>query len=66
MIAYYKRFLFLIYFLGSIGVALAQFPPGGPPIDEEQIPLDGGISLLAGAGILYGIKSIHSKNKTKA
>lgn len=40
--------------------ALAQ--PGFDD-DVEDTPIDGGISLLVGAGIAYGIKRVHQISK---
>lgn len=44
----------------------AQIPPAptptGPP---TQVPIDGGVVLLAAAGAAYGAKKIYSKRKSK-
>lgn len=44
----------------------AQVPPAptptGPP---TQVPIDGGVVLLAAAGAAYGAKKIYSKRKSK-
>ena len=44
-----------------LNTALGQ-PPPPPP---QDIPLDGGISLLLAAGIAFGAKKIHSSEKNK-
>ena len=36
------------------------------PDDPEQIPIDGGIALLAAAGAGYAIKNLKDKHKKKA
>jgi len=39
---------------------LAQGDPGEDP---DPIPLDGGLSLLIGAGVAYGFKKAHDARK---
>jgi hypothetical protein len=36
------------------------------PDDPEQIPIDGGIAILAAAGTGYAIKNLKDKHKNKA
>ncbi|MES2389265.1 MAG: hypothetical protein V4543_14785 [Bacteroidota bacterium] len=67
-----KGFVALIALLVLIpGSAYAQQTgePGnsGPsPAAAAQVPIDGGASLLAAAGISYGIKRIRNRKKAKA
>lgn len=51
-------------FLGLGFTALAQIPPPPTPTaPPTQVPLDGGILLLAGAGAVYGAKKVYDKRK---
>lgn len=46
------------------GILLAQ--PGGDDDDDVQdVPFDGGVSLLVAAGIGYGLKKAHEKKKAE-
>lgn len=63
------HFLFLttLAFFISIQASIAQDDCGGvgqPPCQEE-VPLDGGISLLLAAGAAYGVKKISEFRKDK-
>ena len=44
---------------------IAQDDP--PPIDPDvqDVPFDGGVSLLVAAGIGYGLKKAHDRKKAK-
>lgn len=45
-------------------LVLAQPNPGcDPAIDPTCVPIDGGLSLLIGAGIVYGIKKVKDQIK---
>lgn len=47
---------------------LAQDPdPNAPPMDPDvqDVPFDGGVSLLVAAGIGYGLKKVHDKKKAE-
>ena len=46
-----KKILLTLLFLAPAFIAFAQ--PGGDP---TPVPIDGGIGLLAAAGIAYGVK----------
>ncbi|MEY3677890.1 MAG: hypothetical protein RI924_31 [Bacteroidota bacterium] len=48
-----KKFIFLIIFLGLFFSVHAQ--PDFDP-DQNDVPIDGGISLLLAAGLGYGAK----------
>jgi len=41
---------------------LAQIP-GNPGGDPDEIPIDGGLSLLVAAGVAYGAKKAYDKRK---
>ena len=51
--------LFLMLCLTSLTFA-QNFDPPLPP--DEQIPIDGGISLLLAAGAIWGVKKLKDKN----
>lgn len=52
-----KLTLSSLFFVLTVSFATAQ-PGGGPPPDPGQpVPL-GGVELLVGAGLLYGVKSV--------
>lgn len=44
------------------GYVLAQddFPPD---VNDNDVPFDGGVSLLVAAGIGYGLKKVYDKKK---
>ncbi|MDX2190008.1 MAG: hypothetical protein SFY32_09105 [Bacteroidota bacterium] len=52
-----KILLFSIIWISNLN---AQ-PGGGPPVDEDPIPIDSGIGLLIGAGFLFGFKNLNKK-----
>ena len=60
--------LFMLLALPTIMV-LAQDEDPPPPGDggggDPGVPIDGGISLLAAAGIAYGAKVVHARRKAK-
>lgn len=47
------------------GTVLAQGPLPPPP-PPTQVPIDGGVLLLAAAGAAYGAKKVYNKRKHKA
>lgn len=47
----------------SVGLPLLALAQGDPGLDPDPIPLDGGLSLLIGAGVAYGIKKAYDKKK---
>lgn len=53
------RTVTLFAFTLSCNILMAQNPgdPGGDP----DVPIDGGILLLAGAGVAYGVKVVKNK-----
>lgn len=38
---------------------------GAPPGDTNDVPFDGGVSLLVAAGVAYGLKKVHEKKKAE-
>ena len=61
--------LFMLIALPTMMV-LAQDPPEDDPPPpggggDPGVPIDGGISLLAAAGIAYGAKVVHARRKAK-
>jgi len=68
MILTMGKFTFILILITSfifiplfITTALGQ-PPPPPP---QDIPIDGGLSLLIAAGVAFGAKKIHSAQKEK-
>jgi len=50
----------------AIHFALGQPDPGGGPTNPVGgAPIDGGLSLLLLAGVAYGAKKLHEKNKNE-
>jgi len=60
-----KQILATATFTLGLGFAvMAQIPPPPTPTaPPTQVPLDGGILLLAGAGAIYGAKKVYDKRK---
>ena len=52
--------LVMICFLGLPMITLAQGPP-----DPQDIPIDGGLTLLLAAGVGYGIKKYRDSKKNQ-
>ncbi len=59
-------FIFILFVVSSFGQD-SPFPddtPCGPPFgDPCPIPLDGGVSILIAAGLIYGGKKVNELNK---
>ena len=56
----------LILVLGTVSVSMAQFV--GPPTFDPDVldnPIDGGLSLLLGAGAAYGAKKLRDHRNRK-
>ncbi|MGZ5247011.1 MAG: PID-CTERM protein-sorting domain-containing protein [Flavitalea sp.] len=47
----------------AICIPVITMAQGDPGIDPDPVPLDGGLSLLIGAGIAYGAKKAYDKKK---
>lgn len=60
-----RRLLFCLLVLLLPLTILAQDPDNSDEWDEdpEEIPIDGGVSLLIAAGAGYGLKKIHELRK---
>lgn len=56
-----KIWLLFLLMLGSIGVYSEELgvEEDTPPPTPSDLPIDGGISLLVGAGIAYGSASLY-------
>lgn len=52
----YKPITILVLVLGSTSIALCGTPP--PP---TSVPLDGGLFLLIGAGVMVAVKKVFFK-----
>lgn len=50
-------------FAAGMGMGPPGPPCGVPPFPPCPVPIDGGISLLAGVGILFGGKKIYDTHK---
>lgn len=66
------KILLAVFVLSLIGnVAQAQGGPGDPGVDPDpnpprtDIPFDGGLSIVAAAGIAYAAKKGYDKRKVK-
>ena len=55
-----QTFLLTIALVFTVSIGYAQLPP--PPQPPVQAPIDGGILLLAAAGVAYGIKKAIKKD----
>jgi hypothetical protein len=59
--------MLLSFMLLSVGDVQAQSDPGGLDDDPGQsVPLDGGISLLIGAGVYYGARRMDQRNRKRS
>ncbi|MFZ5553429.1 MAG: PID-CTERM protein-sorting domain-containing protein [Bacteroidota bacterium] len=68
-------FLFLIFCplfaqeVLAVGMGMGMGPPsppcGTPPFPPCNVPIDGGISLLTGLGLLYGGKKLFRNKSSK-
>ncbi|MCE3282538.1 MAG: hypothetical protein K0Q66_1275 [Chitinophagaceae bacterium] len=58
-----KLILLIAFFLGGTMIAFCQ--GGGFGDDVDDVPLDGGLSLLIAAGVGYGAKKAHEMRKKK-
>ena len=55
----------MVFALSIISVGAFADDPGNAPggLDPDNAPIDGGLSLLAAAGIGYGVKKAREKKK---
>ncbi|MFW6348465.1 MAG: PID-CTERM protein-sorting domain-containing protein [Cyclonatronaceae bacterium] len=57
--------ILLMMLLGGTAESLvAQAPPGFPG-DPDQVPVDGGLSLLAAAGGAYALRRLRQKSSNR-
>lgn len=54
--------ILLIVFCFLPSLLFAQGDPGGDP---DVVPVDGGLSILAAAGVAYGVKKLRDYRKKK-
>jgi hypothetical protein len=52
--------LTIIFSVSHVAMAQDDFPSD---VDDEGIPIDGGISLLLAAGAAYGVKKVYNARK---
>lgn len=68
IVNFLRKFLLLIAVLVPLSVSAQPGDDDGlpeDPDDPDAIPIDGGISLLAAAGMAYGGKKIYDMRKHK-
>jgi hypothetical protein len=53
----FKPIVILLMVLGSTTIALCGLPPSPP----SSVPLDGGLFLLIGAGVVVAVKKVFFK-----
>lgn len=58
-----KRAFTTLYLCFGLGMGIwAQLPPPPTPTaPPSQVPLDGGVLLLAAAGAIYGAKKVYNR-----
>jgi hypothetical protein len=65
-----KRIKGLALTVIALGFGMAVYaqigPPPTPTTPPTQVPLDGGVIILAVAGAAYGAKKVYNKRKSKA
>lgn len=49
----------------AVGFHYVMAGPPPPPPPPPMVPIDGGVSLLAAAGVAYGIKKYSDRKKRK-
>lgn len=61
-----KRSLTLLALIFPIADALAEAPPppSMPPPPPPGLPIDGGILILMGAALIFGIYTLYTHKKT--
>ncbi len=58
-----KKTIAILAFIASISFAANAQPGSTGGFDDEPVdaPIDGGLSFLAAAGLIYGLKKIKNK-----
>lgn len=59
------KLLLLLFFVVAMPLAVLADPPALGGDDVDDVPVDGGLSLLVAAGVSYGIKKYKHINKTR-
>ena len=61
-----KKILMILLIIAG-GVILPQTSSAqvDPPPDPVDTPIDGGLSVLLGAGVVYGIKKVKERRKAQ-
>ena len=49
--------------ISMLALPVIAFAQGNPGVDPDPVPLDGGLTMLIGAGIAYGAKKAYDKRK---
>ena len=57
--------IMLIVFICLPSLVQAQFPNCPDPTVDCNVPIDGGLSFLIAAGVVYGVKKIRDSRKKK-
>jgi hypothetical protein len=61
-----KKYSLALFFALCLAFASTEvFAQPGFDDDVTDTPIDGGISLLVGAGVAYGAKKLHDKKKNQ-
>jgi hypothetical protein len=60
-----KRLLMVVASISASILPFIAFAQGGPGGDPDVLPIDGGISILAVAGVAYSVKKIKDYRKKK-
>ncbi|MFM6947399.1 MAG: PID-CTERM protein-sorting domain-containing protein [Aquirufa sp.] len=55
----------LVFTLLFFSLCLGVYAQPNFPTDPQGVPVDGGLSILLGAGIGYGVKKINDHRKRK-
>ncbi len=59
-----KIFLFALFLAAPFFINFVFSQPPPPP--PQDIPLDGGLTLLVAAGLVYGARQLHKQQKDKS
>ena len=59
------RILFTLTTYVLVATELLMAQPPGLPTNPSQVPIDGGLGLLAAAGGAYAIKKLRDKRKSE-
>lgn len=62
----FKRSLFVTGLLIAVSLPTFAQDPGPDPGGDPDAPIDGGIAILAAAGIAYGVKTLRKTKEENA